>query len=104
MQAEPNSIIEVEDDEYADDPMEATYDQTIMSLPEYTWLPPESAWDVPPDEGVLDHNFREAETIPELNRMQHLPTPFALDEQYPKLRYGDVRCIGTHPTPTTHRQ
>ena len=41
------SIIEVEDDEYADDPMEATYDQTIMSLPEYTWLPAESEWDIP---------------------------------------------------------
>ena len=42
---------------------------------------------------MLDQNFMEAETFPELSRMQHLTTPFALDEQYPKLRYG------THTAP-----
>ena len=77
---------------------DAELDEHIDPLPQYTWLPPHKEWSASPHDVTRNSNFVEAELQPELKRRMHVPAPFALDEQHPKVQYGDVRHVGQQTT------
>ena len=72
--------------------------ERIPALPLYTWLPRDQEWDADDNDNYWDTNFFTAEVLPELQRWQNVPTPFALDCNHPSVQYGDTRCIGQQTT------
>ena len=72
--------------------------ERIPSLPRYTWLPQAQSWDANGNDNYWDTDFFAAEVHPELQRWQHVPTPFSLDCNHPSVQYGDTRCIGQQTT------
>ena len=72
--------------------------ERIPSLPRYTWLPQAQSWDANGNDNYWDTDFFAAEVHPELQRWQHVPTPFSLDYNHPSVQYGDTRCIGQQTT------